>query len=180
MYKFTVEIFKDIYYHEQVVKESLNSRISVPLGALSIIATLAIYFATVIEKSPSFFEASFMICLFYIITFFIIILTLWALIILLILLYGFKYNQYPNPKDIDDYIAKLEYECEKRCYPEDEKEVRLETELDDYWYVTYKDASIKNYNNNIEKNDKLRHANIIIIIALILCVINVIPLCLYK
>lgn len=174
MHKYTIDVFKDMYYHELNAKEALNSRISVPLTALSIVATLIIYFAGISDKLPALSSTSVLLCAYYLITIVIVILVIYAAILLLLLVYGSKYAQSPSPKVIEDYVKEVEQYY--ASYPEDEKEIRTEYDVKSYLNDLYRDATDKNSANNIEKNNCMRKANICIIVALVLCIVNAVPL----
>jgi hypothetical protein len=174
MYKFTLNVFKDMYYHELTTKEALNSRVSVPLTALSIIATLIIYYMSESKNLPALSLANVLISIYYLIIFIIVCLVIYAAILLLRIIWGHSYAQSPTPKVIDDYVRQLD-ETYASC-SEEEKKCVIEREFNSFLSDLYRDATEDNCKNNYSKIKNIRKCNICIIVALILCILNAIPL----
>lgn len=174
IYKYTLGVFKDMYYHELTTKEALNSRVSVPLTTLSIIATLIIYYISKSESLPNLTISSVMLCMYYVITIVVICLIVYAAILLLLVFHGHKYAQSPSPKVIDNYVKRLD-ETYASCSEEEKKGI-VEREFNSFFNDLYRDATEDNCKNNHSKIKNIRKCNICIIVALILCILNAIPL----
>ena len=174
IYRYTLNVFKDMYYHELTTKETLNSRVSVPLTTLSIVATLIVYYISKSEGLPNLTVTSALLCLYYSIIISIACLIVYSAILLLLVFHGRRYAQSPSPKVIDDYVRQVE-QC-YACCPEEEKEARITQDINSYLNDLYRDATDENSKNNHEKIKHIRRANICIIIALLLCILNAIPL----
>jgi len=174
VHRYTLSVFKDMYYHELTTKEGLNSRVSVPLTTLSIIATLIVYYISKSEGLPSLTMANILLCMYYFITILIICLILYAAILLLQVFYGHRYAESPSPKVIDDYAKQVEQYY--ACCGEAEKDIKIAQDINSYINDLYRDATDENLKNNHKKIKYIRRSNICIIIALLLCILNAIPL----
>lgn len=174
MYRYTLNIFKDMYYHELTIKEALNSRVSVPLTTLSIVATLIVYYVSKSESLPFLSFSNILLCFYYCITSIIVILVIVAAVVLAFIFHGHKYCQSPSTKEIDNYVKQLEQNCNDCAVEEREREIAKE--FNSYMNELYRDATDENGKNNRKKMKYIRWANICIITALVLCIVNAILL----
>lgn len=168
MTKWTLDVFKDMYYYELNAKESIHARVSVPLGTLSIIVTLIVYYLSESKALPPLSWMTRLLIIYYGLTITIIGLVVYSSVMLYRIVYGNKYGQLPPPAQIQEYMNNLQ----KTNNTEETNQKEFHSFLNDM----YRDAAEENRKNNHIKIGYIRNANLAIILALLLCIINSVPL----
>lgn len=164
------DLFKEMYYFELERKESINSRISVPIGVITILSGAVFYFLNIIDKVPNMklkLSVKIIFWLFLIVVISTIVLTAMAY-------YGYKYFYIPIPRDIEkDYKIIQDYYDENytkyfKSKTQETKDELINKKFDEYLCQRYMDATTSNTKLNTRKLRLLRYAGWGILISLFL------------
>jgi hypothetical protein len=184
IYKYNIELFKEMYYHELAQKENINNRISIPLGILTLLIGVASYYINSIYNLT-------INTWFYI---FISVLVVYSILIIICIYllykayYGYEYTYISTAKVIDEhteyYINYYDqyYDNYFSRTTNCTKNELIENAVNKKLYELYKDSIDTNAKLNEDKLVYLRKIGGIIIITVIVGAICVIPLnlCLNK
>lgn len=167
MYRHTIQIYKEMYYHELNIKEMLHSRISVPLGSISAIVTIVVFMLT----GAKFLEINMWVKCFFLLLGLCGISAMVSLFYLgYVIFRGNEYRYIPRPSEIEDYIWELDSYHTKLLHRDIKNRSRneyIEQKMELFLGNEYK-LSIE---NNLKVNEKkiryLRYINICTTISLI-------------
>ncbi|EOP60918.1 hypothetical protein IKQ_06149 [Bacillus cereus VDM053] len=164
-----------MYYFELEQKEKINNRITIPMGVITLLAGLAVYYF----KGLSNIELSiwgwafFAIYGSYIMTIFI------AIRLVFKAYYNYKYSYLPRPDIIEnDITAIINYydsNYEQYFSQDGSKEELIEKDINNAVYSYYKNSTSSNIGMNERKLKYLRYAGNTLLIAIFLAALSIIP-----
>lgn len=103
MIKEHLQMYKEMYYHELDMKEKINSRVSIPLGIITILVSATFCIIKVFYNIPKSSLKS--VCFILLILYSISLIA--AIISVIYSYYGYEYHYLPKPRQINNYIESI-------------------------------------------------------------------------
>lgn len=174
MIKERLELYKAMYYYELDVKEKINSRVSIPLGVITLLLGGGFYF---VKDIFDFADGGLKSIYIFLLSLYIIFIIA-SVISLICSYYGYEYHYLQKSSDIEKYIVDI-----KKYYEENydvyfkkpggpSKECLIEKDVKEFLIKSFIDTTQNNQELNFNKLKKQRYAILFIILTLFVGTIN--------
>lgn len=154
MIKERLQMYREMYYYELDMKERINSRVSIPLGIITLLASAAFCFIKDFFNIP---KSSLKVVCFILLILYIIFLIA-SIVSIIYSYYGYEYHYLPKPQEIDNYIEEI------KSYYEDNYEKYFSQDCMSKQDLILNDVNsffINKYITTTEHNQKLNFKKLI-------------------
>jgi len=175
-WKHSLDLFKQIYFCELSIKESLAGRLQVPLASLAIVAALLVFYVEKIPGLPIISISQMAVCAFYILLIITAGLVMRACWYLYRLTKGHQYVYLSSSENISNYLRELEeYHQQSGSFTRRQIKGLMRDDFNEWLNNQLGNAAETNFSSNRYKIEYLRKANRDTVFAVICGLLCLIP-----